>query len=491
MLDTHSEVRERPDARPLADLRQRRVPERRLRVRRRPREATSCGTCRSASTAGRWSRSSGSAARARRRSVNLMPRFYDVTAGAILIDGMDIRDVTLTSLRAQIGIVTQETVLFDDTIAANIAYGSPGASQADIEAAARAAHAHEFILALPTGLPDAHRRARPEAVGRPAAAAGDRARAAEELADPDPRRGDLVARRRVRAAGAGRADRTDAHRTAFVIAHRLSTVRRADTIVVLERGRVAEIGRHEELLARPGGVYAKLYALQAFGDRRSFRLKPEATQRWSVSAEDFVASALGRREQTDDQEHDRLRLADRRRRGRDDQRDRAIGEPPVSRSAAAHAADAGGGRAAPAGAGPAARGARPGRGHGRRAAAPGAGPRGRAERGVPRGARRGARAGARAGLRRRRDDARRPAALSAGAVDQDRPKGTRHGGAAARPRRASRRRSRRRSTSSTRCGRARAATCAPSSTRGARCSASCSSRSPQRRTGARRRCRRG
>src|SRR5205085_12298631 len=83
--------------------------------------------------------------------VNLLPRFYDVTSGAILIDGVDIRHVTLASLRAQIGIVTQETVLFDDTIASNIAYGSGQASLASIEAAARAANAHDFIAALPGG----------------------------------------------------------------------------------------------------------------------------------------------------------------------------------------------------------------------------------------------------------------------------------------------------------------------------------------------------
>ena len=83
--------------------------------------------------------------------VNLLPRFYDVTAGSILIDGVDVRDVTLASLRRQIGIVTQETVLFDDTVASNIAYGVPSASPYDIEGAARAAHAHEFICALPQG----------------------------------------------------------------------------------------------------------------------------------------------------------------------------------------------------------------------------------------------------------------------------------------------------------------------------------------------------
>src|SRR5205807_10577800 len=83
--------------------------------------------------------------------VNLLPRFYDVTSGAILIDGVDLRDVTLASLRAQIGIVTQETVLFDDTIATNIAYGSPQAASQAIEAAARAANAHDFVSAMPDG----------------------------------------------------------------------------------------------------------------------------------------------------------------------------------------------------------------------------------------------------------------------------------------------------------------------------------------------------
>src|SRR5436190_1668835 len=83
--------------------------------------------------------------------VNMLPRFYDVTSGAIHIDGRDIRDVTLASLRAQIGIVTQETVLFDDTIAGNIAYGTPGATTQQIEAAARAANAHDFIAAMPEG----------------------------------------------------------------------------------------------------------------------------------------------------------------------------------------------------------------------------------------------------------------------------------------------------------------------------------------------------
>ena len=141
--------------------------------------------------------------------VNLLPRFYDVTSGAITIDGRDIRDVTLASLRAQIGIVTQETVLFDDTIAGNIAYGTPGADgRADRGRGARRQRARLHRGAA-RRLPDDDRRARPAAVGRAAPAPGDRARAAEELADPDPRRGDLGARLRVRAAGAAGARDAD------------------------------------------------------------------------------------------------------------------------------------------------------------------------------------------------------------------------------------------------------------------------------------------
>ena len=196
--------------------------------------------------------------------VNLIPRFFDVTEGAILMDGVDIRDVTLASLRAQIGIVTQETVLFDETIASNIAYGSPGASAAEIEAAARAAHAHEFVVTLPeqyeTFIGERGQRLSGGQRQRLAIARALLKNSPILILDEATSSLDAESERLVQDALAN----LMRDRTSFVIAHRLSTVRRADAIVALERGRVAEIGRHEELLARPDGVYAKLYAQQIF-----------------------------------------------------------------------------------------------------------------------------------------------------------------------------------------------------------------------------------
>ena len=194
--------------------------------------------------------------------VNLLPRFYDVTGGAILIDGVDIRRVTLRSLRDQIGIVTQDTVLFDDTIANNIAYGVPGASREQIEAAASAAHAHDFISVLPAGY-DARIGERGQRLS-----GGQRQRLAIARAllknspmlilDEATSSLDAESERLVQDA----LTTLLLNRTSFVIAHRLSTVRRADAIIVLERGRIAEFGRHDELIARPGGVYARLHAMQ-------------------------------------------------------------------------------------------------------------------------------------------------------------------------------------------------------------------------------------
>jgi subfamily B ATP-binding cassette protein MsbA len=199
--------------------------------------------------------------------VNLVPRFYDVTEGAVLIDGIDVRDVTLASLRAQIALVTQDTVLFDDTIAANIAYGAPGASREQIEQAARAAHAHEFVATLPDGY-DTRIGERGQRLS-----GGQRQRLAIAraickdcpllLLDEATSSLDAESELLVQEALAN----LMRNRTTLVIAHRLSTVRRADLILALEGGRVAEIGTHDELVGRPGGVYAKLYALQRFDER--------------------------------------------------------------------------------------------------------------------------------------------------------------------------------------------------------------------------------
>jgi ATP-binding cassette, subfamily B, bacterial MsbA len=198
---------------------------------------------------------------------NLIPRFYDVTEGAILVDGIDIRDVTVRSLRAQIGLVTQETVLFDDTIGRNIAYGVPAATADQIAAAARAAHAHEFIATLPGGyetrIGERGQRLSGGQRQRLAIARALLKNAPILILDEATSSLDAESERLVQDA----LSNLMRGRTSIVIAHRLSTIRRADMIVVLERGRVVEVGRHEDLLLRPGGVYAKLYALQAF-DRR-------------------------------------------------------------------------------------------------------------------------------------------------------------------------------------------------------------------------------
>ncbi len=196
--------------------------------------------------------------------VNLIPRFYDVTGGQILVDGVDSRDVTLASLRSQIAMVTQETVLFDDTIAANISYGSPTATREEIEAAARAAHAHGFVLAMPEGyqtrIGERGQRLSGGQRQRIAIARALLKNAPILILDEATSSLDTESERLVQEALANLMK----NRTAFIIAHRLSTVRQADTIIVLDRGRVVETGRHDELLARPDGVYAKLYALQIF-----------------------------------------------------------------------------------------------------------------------------------------------------------------------------------------------------------------------------------
>jgi subfamily B ATP-binding cassette protein MsbA len=203
--------------------------------------------------------------------VNLLPRFYDMSAGSISVDGRDIRDVSLASLRKQIGMVTQDTVLFDESVAANIAYGADAATTQEIEAAARAAHAHDFILALPRGyqtvIGERGQRLSGGQRQRLAIARALLKNAPILVLDEATSALDSESELLVQEALANLL----LNRTSFVIAHRLSTIRRADAIVVLERGRVVEIGRHDDLLARPSGTYAMLYQMQLLEGRRPDR----------------------------------------------------------------------------------------------------------------------------------------------------------------------------------------------------------------------------
>jgi subfamily B ATP-binding cassette protein MsbA len=208
--------------------------------------------------------------------LNLVPRFYDPTSGRVLIDGQDARDVTLSSLRAASSLVTQEPFLFDDTIRANIAYGSPGATDAEIEEAARNAAAHEFIAALPKGYDTLVGEAGFKLSGgqrqRIAIARAMLKNAAILLLDEATSSLDTASEIQVQNA----LSRLMEGRTTLVIAHRLSTIKHANTICVIDEGRVVERGSHAELVAH-GGLYAEL-------SRSQFIEEPDAAPKGASQA---------------------------------------------------------------------------------------------------------------------------------------------------------------------------------------------------------------
>jgi len=197
--------------------------------------------------------------------MSLIARFYDPQRGRITIDGQDIRDTTLASLRTQVAFVFQETYLFSDTVAANIAYGRPGITPGEIEAAARLAQAHEFIETMPRGYDTVLAERGSSLSG------GQKQRLAiarailtnprilildDATAAVDPETEDMI-RRAMRFVMHGR--------TTFVIAHRISTVKQADLVLVVEQGRITQAGTHDELMQKDGH-YAEIAAVQLYGD---------------------------------------------------------------------------------------------------------------------------------------------------------------------------------------------------------------------------------
>ncbi|CAN5513883.1 ABC transporter ATP-binding protein [soil metagenome] len=233
--------------------------------------------------------------------VNLIARFYDPQSGRIMVDGVDLRDATLASLRTQIAFVFQETYLFSDTVRANIAYGRPGISEGEIEAAARLAQAHEFIEAMPKGYKTVLREGGTNLSG------GQKQRLAiaraivsnprclildDATAAVDPETEDLI-RRAMQFVMRGR--------TTFIIAHRISTVKRADLVVVLEQGRITQLGTHDHLMEE-SGHYREIAIAQLYSDDDDVpaakRDHPSHMRRAQSPVEVAVATEESRAEET-------------------------------------------------------------------------------------------------------------------------------------------------------------------------------------------------
>jgi subfamily B ATP-binding cassette protein MsbA len=194
---------------------------------------------------------------------NLIARFYDVNAGSVTIDGKDVRDLTLTSLRKNIGIVTQDPILFNESIADNIAYGSPEATMVEIQEAAKKANAHKFIV--DGRHPDGYQTEVGEKGSKLSGGEKQRIAIARAILKNPPilildeatSALDTVTERLVQEA----LNHAMQNRTVFAIAHRLSTIQHADMIIVLKEGKISERGTHQELL-NSGGIYKKLYETQ-------------------------------------------------------------------------------------------------------------------------------------------------------------------------------------------------------------------------------------
>jgi len=248
ILDAQSEVMDRPDATPLPSIRGQ-VAFEDVSFRYVGGERDTLSHVSFSAEPGQTVAVLGATGSGKSTIINLIPRFYDVTDGRVAVDGYDVRDVTLDSLRSQVGIVLQETTLFSGTVRDNIAYGRPDASDEEVIKAAKAAQAHDFIVEMPDGY---HARVGERGIGL---SGGQRQRIAIAralLIDPrililDDSTSSVDAETEYQIQQA--LDQLMLGRTSFVIAQRISTVRHADLIIVLDQGRLAATGTHQQLLA--------------------------------------------------------------------------------------------------------------------------------------------------------------------------------------------------------------------------------------------------